>query len=66
MEMAKIFKACKNCKALVPEDQAVCPVCGGSSFTDEWEGMVIVIDENSEVAQLMGVEKPWRYAINLK
>nr|MCL7343462.1 DNA-directed RNA polymerase, subunit E'' [Candidatus Aramenus sulfurataquae] len=64
--MAKIFKACKNCKALVPEDQAVCPVCGGSSFTDEWEGMVIVIDKNSEVAQLMGVEKPWRYAINLK
>ncbi|MCI2415266.1 MAG: DNA-directed RNA polymerase, subunit E'' [Candidatus Aramenus sp.] len=64
--MAKIFKACKNCKALVPEDQEVCPVCGGSSFADEWEGMVIVIDENSEVAHLMGVKKPWRYTINLK
>ncbi len=64
--MAKIFKACKNCKALVPTEQEVCPVCGGSSFVDEWEGMVIIIDENSEIAQLMGVRKPWRYAINLK
>ncbi|WP_246253055.1 transcription elongation factor subunit Spt4 [Acidianus brierleyi] len=64
--MANILKACKNCKALVPEDQDVCPICGGSSFTNDWEGMVIIIDNNSEISDLIGAKKPWKYAINLK
>ncbi|WP_256202483.1 transcription elongation factor subunit Spt4 [Sulfuracidifex tepidarius] len=42
------------------------PVCGGQSFSDDWEGMIIIVDEESEIAKLMGVQKPWKYAINLK
>ncbi|MEM4884476.1 MAG: DNA-binding protein, partial [Saccharolobus sp.] len=33
MAKKSIFKACKNCKALVQPDQSTCPVCGNSSFT---------------------------------
>ncbi|MFP3204437.1 MAG: transcription elongation factor subunit Spt4 [Metallosphaera yellowstonensis] len=43
-----------------------CPVCGGNSFTDEWEGMVILLNETSELYEAMGAKKPWRYAINIK
>ncbi|MCY0850546.1 transcription elongation factor subunit Spt4 [Sulfuracidifex metallicus] len=60
------FKACKNCKALTTPDIAKCPVCDGQYFTDEWEGMVIIIDLESDIAKLMGVQKPWKYAISLK
>ncbi|BBG24203.1 transcription elongation factor subunit Spt4 [Sulfuracidifex tepidarius] len=62
----KVFKACKNCRALTNSDDAKCPVCGGQSFSDDWEGMIIIVDEESEIAKLMGVQKPWKYAINLK
>ncbi len=62
----KVFKACKNCKALVNQDDAKCPVCGGTSFSEEWEGMVLILDMDSDIAKLMGVQKPWKYAINLK
>ncbi len=66
MPKSSIFKACRNCKALVLPDQDVCPVCGGNSFTDEWEGMVIILNEKSELMELTGAKKPWRYAINIK
>ncbi len=62
--MAEKLKACRNCKALVPLDAEKCPVCGGTSFTKFWRGMVIVNDpENSEVAKLMGIKYPGKYAI---
>ncbi|ARM75806.1 DNA-binding protein [Acidianus manzaensis] len=65
--MAKsVFKACKNCKALTLQEDAVCPVCGSSSFTDDWEGMIIILNDQSEIMQLIGAKKPWRYAINIK
>ncbi len=62
----KPFKACRKCKALVNKEANVCPICGSSDFTDEWEGMVIIIDpENSEIAKMLGITKPGRYAIKV-
>ncbi|MCD6301436.1 MAG: DNA-directed RNA polymerase, subunit E'' [Staphylothermus sp.] len=62
----KPFKACRKCKALVNKETNVCPVCGSSDFTDEWEGMVIILDpENSEIAKMLGITKPGRYAIKV-
>ncbi|MDT7901108.1 MAG: transcription elongation factor subunit Spt4 [Acidianus sp.] len=66
MPKSSIFKACRNCKALVLPNQGVCPICGGTSFTEDWEGMVIILNENSELVNLIGAKKPWRYAINIK
>lgn len=63
----KDFKACLNCKYLVPREVEVCPSCGSKRFTDEWEGFVIIIDvENSYVAKSLNITKPGRYAIKIR
>lgn len=66
MPKSSVFKACKSCKALALPEDSVCPVCGSSNFTDEWEGMIIILNEKSEIAELIGAKKPWKYAINIK
>ncbi|TRM83181.1 DNA-binding protein, partial [Sulfolobus sp. A20-N-G8] len=50
MARKSLFKACKNCKALVNPDDSVCPICGSTNFSDDWDGIIIVIDENSEIS----------------
>jgi DNA-directed RNA polymerase subunit E" len=61
-----LFKACKNCGALVPKDAKVCPVCQGTEFTEMWEGILIILDpQNSYVASLTGKDKPGMYAIRV-
>ncbi len=64
---SKPFKACRKCKALVPRDVTQCPVCDSKDFTEEWEGMVVIIDvEKSEVAKILGITKPGKYAIKVR
>jgi len=61
------FKACRKCKLLVPLEEERCPNCGSTDFTEEWEGMLIVIDpENSKLAQVLGITKPGKYAIRVR
>ncbi len=58
------LKACRNCKYLVPLEEKKCPVCGGTSFTKFWRGMIIVVDpERSEVARKMEIKYAGRYAV---
>ena len=59
------LKACRNCGALVPKDANVCPICGSTSFTEAWEGMVIIIDPESLLAKELKIEKPGMYAIKV-
>lgn len=59
---SKPFKACRSCKALVDRDNEICPVCGSKDFTDEWEGIVIIIDpENSEIAKTLEIKNKGRF-----
>lgn len=61
------FKACLKCKMLVPPNVEACPNCGGRDFSEEWEGVVLIIDpENSLVAKRLNITKPGRYAIKLR
>lgn len=61
------LKACIKCKLLVPFNVEECPHCGSREFSEEWEGMVIVLDaRRSQVAKRLGIEKPGRYAIKLR
>ncbi len=58
-------KACENCHRIVEGD--VCPVCGDSSLSDEWRGFVIIFDpEDSQIAELMDVDTPGRYALRVR
>ncbi|MEB3862063.1 MAG: DNA-directed RNA polymerase, subunit E'' [Desulfurococcales archaeon] len=59
------LKACRNCGALVPRDASVCPVCKSTSFTEDWEGMVIIISTDSVLASELEIEKPGMYAIKV-
>ncbi len=62
----KIFKACRRCRALVNRDTEICPICGSREFSDEWEGVVIIIDpERSELAKVLNIDKPGRYALKV-
>ncbi len=63
----KPYKACRRCHAIVERDADKCPYCGSRDLTEDWEGMVIVIDpEKSEVAKLLGITRPGRYAIKVR
>ncbi|QKQ99803.1 DNA-binding protein [Metallosphaera tengchongensis] len=63
---SRTLKACRACKALVTKEITRCPVCGGNLFSDEWEGMIILLSDKSELVEALGASKPWRYAINIK
>ncbi|MFQ1021355.1 transcription elongation factor subunit Spt4 [Tardisphaera saccharovorans] len=61
------MKACVRCKALVPDDTNICPVCGGREFSDRWDGMVAVLDpDNSKVASMLGIKKAGLYALKVR
>ncbi len=63
----KPLKACRKCRALVEREAEVCPMCGSRDFTDDWEGMVVIIDpEKSDVAKLLEIKKPGKYAIKVR
>lgn len=62
-----LYKACRKCKALVPHDVQKCPVCSSTSFTDDWEGIVIILKvEESKSARIMEIKKPGKYAIKVR
>ena len=57
-------KACRNCKFITKDN--VCPVCGSKDLSPNWSGEIIILDvEKSEVAKLLGIKVPGRYAINV-
>ncbi len=60
------LKACKRCGALVNLNSNVCPVCGSTEFTDNWEGMIVITNpQGSELAKELGLETPGIYAIRV-
>ncbi|PUA33475.1 MAG: DNA-binding protein [Zestosphaera tikiterensis] len=62
------FKACTNCRFLVSHETVKCPNCGSTSFTDEWSGMIILVNPNhSEVALLLEIKSKegGKFAIRL-
>lgn len=58
--------ACRKCKYILSEDDTKCPICGGTELSDDWSGLVIILDPSSSVAEMMGVKKPGRYAIKVR
>lgn len=63
---SRAFKACLKCRALVKPDEEKCPVCGSSEFTYEWSGIVIIVDpQRSDVARILNIKMPGRYALKV-
>lgn len=63
----KPFKACAKCRLLVLHEEEKCPNCGSTTFTEEWSGIAIILDpDKSEVAKILGITKPGKYAIKIE
>jgi len=61
------LKACVKCRALVPLEANICPICKGTTFSTDWSGCVSIIDpERSRVAQLLNITKRGRYALKVR
>lgn len=56
-------KVCSECKRFV--DGNACPACKTSKLTRNWQGSVVVIDPDSEIAKALGIEASGRYAISV-
>jgi DNA-directed RNA polymerase subunit E" len=58
-------KACKNCRYI--SNGAVCPNCKSTNLSDDWTGLVIIIDpEKSEIAKKMEIKTSGRYAVRVR
>jgi DNA-directed RNA polymerase subunit E" len=58
-------RACRNCKIIIEEN--VCPICRGTDLSDDYSGLLIVVDpEGSQMAQKMEIKKEGRYALKIR
>jgi DNA-directed RNA polymerase subunit E" len=59
---------CRDCHSVIDdEDAEICPTCGSSSLTDDWDGYVIVLHpEESEIAREMEATEPGKYALKVR
>jgi DNA-directed RNA polymerase subunit E" len=58
-------RACMNCKMI--SYGSICPNCKGNSFSDDFTGVLIVVDpEISEMAKKTGITQPGRYALKVR
>lgn len=58
--------ACRNCKYINVE-AVICRNCGSSDLTKEWFGYIIILDpEKSEIAKMLGIKNPGKYALRVE
>jgi len=54
-------KACRACNKLVRGNR--CPDCRSTNISDDWSGLVIILDPNSQIAKRINAKKEGRYAL---
>ena len=60
-----VDKACRSCHMIT--DGNVCPECKSTDLSDDFSGVVIILDpESSEIAKLMNINKKGRYAVRIR
>jgi DNA-directed RNA polymerase subunit E" len=58
-------RACRNCKNI--SDENICPVCKGTEFSDDYSGLLIVLDpENSILAEKLDTTEEGQYALKIR
>jgi DNA-directed RNA polymerase subunit E" len=58
-------RACRDCK-LISQEPA-CPNCKGTDLSDDYSGLLIVLDpESSQLAQKMEIKSEGRYALKIR
>jgi RNA polymerase subunit RPABC4/transcription elongation factor Spt4 len=59
--MAKKIQVCRNCRRFTTEK--ACTFCKSTNLSTSWKGLVVIVDANSEVAKMLNVIEPGRYAL---
>ena len=59
------YKVCTKCKAVNENKAQSCWNCGGTIFTSRWDGMIIIISEDSLVLDMIGADKVGYYAVKV-
>jgi DNA-directed RNA polymerase subunit E" len=58
-------QVCRECHRVVSGQ--TCPICNSSNMSNDWSGMVIIIDpERSEIAKKIDVKLPDKYALKVR
>lgn len=65
MRLTRGYKVCRSCRYILPKRDTTCPACGGDSFSDRWRGLILILDKDSSIAKLMGIEKEGYYAVKV-
>ena len=59
------MRACRTCKNI--SDEAICPVCKGTEFSDDFSGLLIVLKpDNSILAEKLDTTEPGVYALKIR
>jgi DNA-directed RNA polymerase subunit E" len=59
------LRACRNCHLIISAN--ICPECKSTSVSDDWTGVVVIIDpEKSQIAKTLDIKKPGRYALRVR
>lgn len=59
--MARKTQVCRNCRRFTTE--SVCPSCKSTNLSASWKGMVFIINTESEIAKVLKVNEPGKYAL---
>jgi DNA-directed RNA polymerase subunit E" len=58
-------RACRTCKIIT--DENVCPICRGTELSDDYSGLLIVLDpENSLLAEKLEAKEAGSYALKIR
>ena len=59
------MRACRFCKNI--SEESVCPVCKNSEFSDDYSGLLVVLDaENSILAEKLDTTESGNYALKIR
>ena len=59
------MRACRYCKNI--SDETVCPVCRNTEFSDDYSGLLVVLDaDNSILAEKLDTNEPGNYALKIR
>jgi RNA polymerase subunit RPABC4/transcription elongation factor Spt4 len=59
--MAKRTQTCRNCRRFTTEK--VCPSCKSTNLSTSWKGVVVVLNADSEIAKMLEIKEPGKYAL---
>jgi DNA-directed RNA polymerase subunit E" len=59
------MRACRHCKNI--NEDTVCPVCRNTEFSDDYSGLLVVVDpENSILAEKLDTKEQGNYALKIR